>query len=109
MPESYPFSSSLQVLCERGAVEYHFRAGGRSVEMGGGVNDLMVYPADGDAVRLEVEQYDPYAAEVAYFVDCLATGRPALRATPEDARLALRVALAAHESLVQGDGVLVTP
>src|SRR5262249_23364813 len=26
MPESYPFSSTLQVLCETGAVEYHFRA-----------------------------------------------------------------------------------
>src|SRR5579884_1225434 len=43
MPESYPFSSSLHVLCERGAVEYTFRAGGRSVEMGKGVNALVVY------------------------------------------------------------------
>ncbi len=109
MPESYPFSSSLQVLCERGAVEYHFRAGGRSVEMGGGVNDLVLYPADGDPVRLEVEQRDPYAAEVAYFVDCLLTGRPADRATPEDARLALRVALAARDAVEQGQTVPIKP
>ncbi len=108
MPESYPFSSSLQVLCERGAVEYHFRAGGRSVEMGG-VNDLVLYPADGDPVRLEVEQRDPYAAEVAYFVDCLLTGRPADRATPEDARLALRVALAARDAVEQGQTVPIKP
>ena len=108
MPESYPFSSSLQVLCERGAVEYHFRAGGRSVETGGGVNDLIVYPADGVSVRIEVEQRDPYAAEVAYFVDCLTTGQPAHRATPEDARLALRVALAARESLEQGAKVSIS-
>ena len=33
MPE--PFSSRLEVLCEEGAMEYAFRAGGRSVEMGG--------------------------------------------------------------------------
>ena len=107
MPESYPFSSTLQVLCESGAVEYHFRAGGRSVEMGSGVNDLMLYPADGDPVRLAVEQHDPYAAEVAYFVECLREGAPADRATPEDARLALRVALSARDALEQGETVPV--
>ncbi len=102
MPESYPFSSSLQVLGERGALEYHFRAGGRSVEMGTGVNDLTVYPVAGNPVRVAVEQHDPYAAEVAYFVACVTAGRPATRAAPEDARLALRVALAARDSL-EGD------
>jgi len=38
----------------------------------------------------------------------LATGRPAHRATPEDARLALRVALAARESLEQGTRVSIS-
>lgn len=43
MPDSYPFTSALHVLCERGSVEYLFRAGGRSVEMGTGVNELICY------------------------------------------------------------------
>ena len=102
MPESYPFSSRLEVLCETGALEYHFRAGGRSVEMGSGVNDLTLFPNEGDPVRLTPEQQDPYAAEVAYFVECVRNGTPAVRATPEDARLALRVALAARDSLERG-------
>ncbi|MGH2548781.1 MAG: Gfo/Idh/MocA family protein, partial [Thermomicrobiales bacterium] len=34
MPDSYPFTSSLQVLLERGAIEYNFQAGGRSLEEG---------------------------------------------------------------------------
>ena len=102
MPESYPFSSRLEVLCERGALEYHFRAGGRSVEMGSGVNELTLFPNAGDPVRLTPEQEDPYAAEVAYFVECVTRGTPASRATPEDARLALRVALAARDSLERG-------
>lgn len=102
MPESYPFSASLQVLAERGAVEYHFRAGGRSVEIGTVVNDLILYPATGDPRRLDVPQGDPYADEVAYFVDCVRAGRPATRATPRHARLALQVALAAHESVETG-------
>jgi len=99
MPDSYPFSSSLQVLCERGAIEYHFRAGGRSVEMGAGVNDLTLYPETGDPIRLDVPQMDPYSAECAYFIDCIRTGHPAARATPADARLAVRVALAARAGL----------
>jgi predicted dehydrogenase len=101
MPESYPFSSSLQVLCETGALEYHFRAGGRSVEMGAGVNDLVLYPNEGDPQKLTVPQHDPYTAEIAYFVDCLRTGRPAARATPADARLALQVGLAARTALTE--------
>ena len=108
MPESYPFSSRLEVLGERGALEYHFRAGGRSVEMGAGVNDLTHYPTEGDPERLPVPQEDPYAAEVAYFVACVAGGQPAARATPADARLALRVALAARDSLEQGEAVPLT-
>jgi predicted dehydrogenase len=102
MPESYPFSSSLQVLCERGALEYHFRAGGRSVEMGAGVNELICYPNDGNPYPITVEQHDPYQAEIAYFLTCIRTGSPAARATPADARLALSVALATRASLADG-------
>jgi predicted dehydrogenase len=107
MPESYPFSSSLQVLCETGAVEYDFRAGGRSVEMGAGVNDLTLYLNEGDPQKLEVAQKDPYLAEIEYFVECVRSGVPASRATPADARMALKLALAARESLESGGTVAV--
>jgi len=107
MPESYPFSSRLEVLLETGALEYHFRAGGRSVEMGAGVNDLIDYPNDGDPRKLAVPADDPYTTEVAYFVDCINSGQPATRATPADARLALQVALATRESLESGQTVAV--
>ena len=105
MPESYPFSSRLEVRCDRGALEYHFQAGGRSVETGTGLNQLTLYPIQGDPVRLTGEQRDPYAAEVAYFVECVVTGQPASRVSPADARLALRVALAARDSLDRGETV----
>lgn len=102
MPESYPFTSALHVLCETGAFEYTFRAGGRSVEMGGGVNELVFYPNNGAPQILQVEQADPYAAEVAYFVDCVTSGKAASRATPADARLALSVGLAARDAVASG-------
>jgi len=99
MPETYPFTSSLQVLCERGAAEYHFQAGGRSVEEGTGVNTLTYYPNEGSPESIVCEPVDPYQAEIAYFDVCVRNNVPADRATLADAKLALQVALAARESI----------
>jgi predicted dehydrogenase len=107
MPESYPFSSTLQVLGSEGFVEYDFRAGGRSVEEAGGTNALSLFPNEGDPKTLEVEQQDPYLAEIEYFVECIRSGKPATRATPADARLALDTALAARESMETNRTVLI--
>ena len=102
MPESYPFTSSFQVLCETGALEYDFQAGGRSVEMGAGVNQLKLFPNEGDPQVLDVAQEDPYGAEIAYFVSCVTQGLKADRSTPAAARSALQVALAAASRSNQG-------
>jgi predicted dehydrogenase len=99
MPESYAFTAVLHVLCERGAFEYTFRAGGRSVEMGAGVNELRFLPDAGEPQVLTVEQHDPYWTEIAYFLDCVRHGKAAERATPADARAALQVALAAKQAV----------
>lgn len=106
MPDSYPFSASLRVLCERGCVEYNFQAGGRSVEMGVAPGTgLTIYPDEGDPQPVEVEQIDPYQAQINYFIDCVRQGTPALRATPEAGLAALRVGLAARASLESGNEV----
>lgn len=105
MPESYPFTSALDILCEDGAIEYHFRAGGRSFEIGEPTNTLTVYRSKGDPETLTVEQADPYESEIAYFIECVRTGSPAGRATPQDGLAALRVALAARASAEQGTTV----
>ena len=109
MPESYPFSSRLEVLCEHGAMEYAFRAGGRSVEMGAGVNELTLFPNEGEPLRLAPTQTDPYAAECAYFVTSIRDGAQPDRATPSDALRALAVSLAARESLDRGGERIEVP
>ena len=98
-PESYPFTSRLEVLCEHGAIEYHFQAGGRSFEVGEPTNSLKVYRNEGDPEVLEVAQSDAYVNETGYFIDCIRNGVPADRATPRDALMASRVGLAARESV----------
>ncbi len=73
-------------------------------EEGTGLNELTLFPNTGDPVKLTPPQDDPYGAECAYFLECVAAGHPAARGTPAEARLALRVALAARESLERGGG-----
>ena len=56
--------------------------------MGAGRNELKLFPNEGDPTLVTVEQADPYAAEVAYWINCIRTGSKATRATPADARSA---------------------
>jgi UDP-N-acetylglucosamine 3-dehydrogenase len=102
MPESYPFTSRFEVLCERGAVEYHFRAGGRSFEVGEPTNQLTVYRNDGEPELVSVEQTDPYVNECAYFVDCLRDGTTPERSSPGTALEAMRLSVAAQRSAGSG-------
>ncbi len=100
MPEGYPFMSALKVLCEGGVVELLFRAGGVSVEMGGGAS-LTVH-ADGRAYPLPPKPGDAYDNQAAYFVDCVRKGIEPTLGTPEQARLAVAVSNAARRSLESG-------
>src|SRR5680860_112397 len=98
-PESYPFTSRIEVLCETGAIEYHFQAGGRSFEVGEPTNHLTVYRQEGEPEILAVDQTDAYANEVGYFIECIRSGTKADRATPRDALAALRAVSYTHLTL----------
>jgi predicted dehydrogenase len=106
MPRSYPFSSNIRVLCERGAAEYAFSAA--PAEDGGNIGaptaarGLRLYPVGGEPETVPVESADPWGPEIAYFVECVEQGRPPEQGTGEQAREALRVSLAAARSLASG-------
>lgn len=105
LPPGYPFTMTLHVLCERGRVEFSFRAGGVSVEMGGGAS-LTAYEAE-RAYPLESEIGDAYERQAAYFVDCVQNRRQPELGTPAQARLAVAMSNAARESLEKGKVVPV--
>jgi predicted dehydrogenase len=100
MPQGYPFTATMKVLCENGVVEFIFRADGVSVEMGGGAS-LMVHEA-GKAYPLMVRPGDAYENQARYFVDCLRNGIKPTLGTPEQARIAVATANAAQRSLENG-------
>ena len=72
MPQGYPFSIGLKVLCEGGVVEFLFRAGGVSVEMGGGTS-LIVHES-GKAYPLKSKPGDGYDNQADYMVECVEEG-----------------------------------
>jgi predicted dehydrogenase len=106
MPRSYPFTSNVRVLGERGVAEYGFSAapveGEGNIGASSSARGLRVYPDGGEMRVEEVEPADPWGPEIAYFVSCLEQGRPPEQGTGEQALLALRVSLAASRSLGSG-------
>jgi predicted dehydrogenase len=106
MPRSYPFSSNIRLLAERGVAEYAFTAtpveGEGNIGASSSARGLRVYPADGEMRTEKVEPADPWGPEIAYFVSCLEQNQPPEQGTGAQARDALLVSLAANRSLESG-------
>jgi predicted dehydrogenase len=100
MPQGYPFTAAMRVLCESGVIEFTFRAGGVSVEMGGGAS--LVVHETGKAYPLTAKPGDAYDNQASYFVDCMRKGIKPTLGTPEQARIAIATANAARRSLENG-------
>lgn len=106
-PSLYPFTSSIRVLGDAGAIEYGFRAGapvdgGNIGEVDHDANALMLYTATGEPERLTAESGDGWERECTYLLDCVESRTTPARATGEQALTALRIALAANRSVVSG-------
>ncbi len=93
----FPFTMVLRIICEGAVIDWEFRAG-KNIEQRDKVESVTVYEKSGNTYKLEAEQKDPYYLECKYFVDCLDKKVPVERATFEDGRNAVKVALAARES-----------
>ena len=94
---SFPFTMVLRILCEKGTIEWIFRAG-KNIEERSQKSNLTVFKNDGSTETLDVEQKDAFLAELSYFVDCIENNRPVENATFEDGRNAVELALAAISS-----------
>jgi predicted dehydrogenase len=107
LPASFPFSSLIRVNGTSGAAEYAFRAapaeeGGNIGAVDESARGLRLHPRDGEPELVLLDPVDPWGPEIEEFVSCLEQGRRPENGTPEQALLALRVALAARRSLESG-------
>ena len=93
----FPFTMVVRILLEEATIDWEFRAG-KNIEQRDEVCTVSVYEKSGKTYDLDVEQKDPYYLECQYFVDRLDQGLAIERATFEDGRQAVEVAIAARES-----------
>jgi predicted dehydrogenase len=102
MPASYPFTADLRVLCTHGVAEHKFVTGaGDEVADDAAASVLGIHPADGEARRFHAAA-DPWAAQIAHFLDCVDSGTEPRDGSFAQARTALAVALAARRSTESG-------
>ncbi|MDP3208750.1 MAG: Gfo/Idh/MocA family oxidoreductase, partial [Rhodoglobus sp.] len=101
-----PFTSSIQALGTAGAADYDFAAAAPTAGAAGGVNFYSRSGVSGPRT-VEIENDDPYTAQVEYFLECVTSGsRPGLTTT-ESAIRALEVSLAARQSIATGKRVAI--
>jgi predicted dehydrogenase len=100
-PAAYPFTVTLRVICDRGAVEWNFKAG-KLLEQRDSEAPLMVYRDSGSYEVEDVDRRDPFLLEWLYFIECIDRDRPVENATLEQGRAALELARASIKSAVEG-------
>jgi predicted dehydrogenase len=101
MPGSYPFTANLRVLCEHGVLEHRFVAGAGDEVDAAVTSVLGIHPAGGDATTFSAPG-DPWGAQIAHFLDCVAGGSEPRDGSFAQARAALAVALAARAAAESG-------
>ena len=99
----FPFTMVLRILLEKATIDWEFRAG-KNIEQRDKVCNVVIYEKD-KTHTLDVEQKDPYHLECQYFVDCLDKGLAIERATFEDGKRAVEIALTAREAAKTGNTI----
>lgn len=97
MPRHFPFTMTLKILCERGAVEFTYRAGG--AEIGTGSSSIVQVFTNDNAYILDTPVYDAYERQAEYFAECVRQNKKPTHGTPQQARLAIALSNAARKSL----------
>jgi len=101
--KTFPFTMLLRVLCEKGTIEWNFRAGSH-LEERGKQSPIVIYKQDG-IEYVKVEQVDAYLQEWKYFIKCIQEDIEVENATVEHGRNALEVSLASIQSAKTGNTV----
>ncbi|MES0341068.1 MAG: Gfo/Idh/MocA family oxidoreductase [Candidatus Humimicrobiaceae bacterium] len=94
---AFPFTMAIRILCEKGTIEWIFKAG-KNIEKRSEKAEIVVYKNDGTIEKLESSADDAYFLEISYLVDCIKNDRNIEKASFEDGRKSLELALAAIKS-----------
>ncbi len=89
MPIGFPPTFFLRIVGEKGCVEYNSRSS----------QSLILFEPGKRTLYPDIGKEDPFLREIRYFVNCIEQNEKLTVTTPEEARYALQIALAAIESM----------
>ena len=84
MGKGFPFSMHARIIGSKATAEFRYRAGFSINDREGAVCTLDIWRENAAPEHIVVEQYNAYAAETAYFLDCIEKGIDPAVITPED-------------------------
>lgn len=106
MPEGFPFTAGLHVVGSDGAVELSNRHDGAQID-GAAHAALIEYSGDGSRIDHVVPGGDPFATQARAFTRAVRDRKVPAGLRVSDGADAVRIALAAHRSLVTGEEVVL--
>ena len=107
LPEGTPFTTGLELIGTDGLLEYNFSAAAPTAgDTGAGLNSYRLATPTGGTTET-LSSLDHYTRQAAYFLECSRDGTDPVISPTASAVLALDVALAARQSLVSGETVLL--
>ena len=89
-------------------MEWGFKAG-KNIEERDNKSDFLVYMSDGEVVKKDIDDTDPFVLEDRYFVDCIENNKQPEIATLTDGRDILELALAAIKSAKETKTIYFKP
>ncbi len=105
MQSGYPFTMIAKIMGTKATAEFTYRAGHNINLRNSALCTLDIYRAGQEPEHLNPEQYNAYAAEIAYFLDCLEQGKKPTLITPEESVQVVRTVNAMERSAIIGQPV----
>ena len=84
MPDTWPFSCSVQVNGTHAAALYNFRVSGNVSQREHAADELILYSAGSSSLRVDVHREDMYVAQLFHFVECVKENRESSVCPPQE-------------------------
>jgi predicted dehydrogenase len=102
MPESWPFTTGIRVVGDRGALEYSFSVATNVQEREQASHLFRWYKSDGTVSDLSAPMEDMFSAQLRYFVSCVADRQPPRLCPPGETCQVMQVMTASRQSADSG-------
>lgn len=101
MVGDYPFSIGLRIVGDSASLDYDFSGGANIEHCDTAKNTFVLYGKQQPAQKVEIDNTDPYEAELFAFTDAILHDRP-VPISPEDSVYVMSIVEAIQESLETG-------